>query len=126
MIHHLTGLVARSENNLAAVEQWVAGSSWAAFLAEDQNARSCTSICLKITDPWFTGLAPEAQAEAAKKIASMLDKEAVAYDIGAYRDAPAGLRIWGGATVETADIRALLPWLDWAWNEVKNTAAKAA
>lgn len=122
----LAGLVARSESNLAAVEQWVSGSSWAGFLAEDPAIRSCTSICLKIVDPWFTGLSAEAQAEAAKKIASLLEKEGVAYDIGAYRDAPPGIRIWGGATVETGDIKALFPWLDWAWGEVKSSAAKAA
>ena len=122
----LAGLCARSESNLNAIERWVEGSNWTAFLAEDPRTRSCTSICLKITDPWFTALAPEAQADAAKKIATLLEKEAVAYDIGAYRDAPAGLRIWGGATVETNDIKALLPWLDWAWNEVKGASAKAA
>jgi len=122
----LSGLVSRSESNLVAVEQWVAGSDWAAFLAEDPRIRSCTSICLKIVDPWFTALSAEAQAETAKKIASLLEKEKVAYDIGAYRDAPPGLRIWGGATVETNDIKALFPWLDWAWGEVKNSAAKAA
>lgn len=122
----IKGLIARSEANLAAIAAWVSKSNWAAFLAEDAKTISCTSICLKITDPWFTSLAPEAQAEAAKKIASLLEKEGVAYDIGAYRDAPAGIRIWGGATVETSDINALLPWLDWAWGEVKNSAAKAA
>lgn len=122
----LKGLIARSEGNLKAVEAWVSKSNWAAFLAEDAKIRSCTSICLKIVDPWFTALAPEAQAEAAKKIASLLEKEGVAFDIGAYRDAPAGIRIWGGATVETSDLNLLFPWLDWAWNEVKNTAAKAA
>jgi len=122
----MAGLVSRSENNLMAIEQWVEGSSWAGFLAEVPATRSCTSICLKIVDPWFTGQPQEAQAEIAKKVASILEKEGVAYDIGAYRDAPPGLRIWGGATVETADIRALLPWLDWAYSEVKSTMAKAA
>jgi len=122
----LSGLVKRSEANLKAVADWVAKSDWAAFLAEDASTRSCTSICLKIVDPWFTSLGAEAQAEAAKKIASLLEKESVAYDIGAYRDAPPGLRLWGGATVETADLQALFPWLDWAWGEVKNSAAKAA
>jgi phosphoserine aminotransferase len=122
----LAAMASRSESNLMAIEQWVSGSSWVDFLAEDPRTRSCTSICLKIIDPWFLGLAPEAQAEAAKKIASLLEKEEVAYDIGAYRDAPPGLRIWGGATVETNDIKTLLPWLDWAWGEVKNTMAKAA
>jgi phosphoserine aminotransferase len=122
----IKGLIKRSEANLAAIAAWVEKSSWAAFLAEDAKTRSCTSICLKITDPWFTALSADGQAEAAKKIASILEKENVAYDIGAYRDAPAGLRIWGGATVETSDIEKLLPWLDYAWSEVKNTAAQAA
>ncbi|MEK6746937.1 MAG: phosphoserine transaminase [Pseudomonadota bacterium] len=122
----IKGLIKRSEANLAAIAGWVAKSNWAAFLAEDKNTISCTSICLKITDSWFTSLGADAQAEAAKKIASILEKEGVAYDIGAYRDAPAGIRIWGGATVETSDIEKLLPWLDYAWNEVKNSEAKAA
>jgi phosphoserine aminotransferase len=114
----LPGLKARSEANLAAVAAWVQTSTWAAFLAEDPATRSNTSICLKITAPWFTGLAPDGQAAAAKKLVSLLEKENAAFDIGAYRDAPPGLRIWGGATVETADIKALLPWLDWAAEEV--------
>lgn len=122
----IKGLIKRSEANLTAIATWVSKSNWAAFLAEDAKTISCTSICLKITDPWFVSLSPEAQAEAAKKIASILEKEGVAYDIGAYRDAPAGIRIWGGATVETSDIEKLLPWLDYAWSEVKNSAAKAA
>jgi len=99
----LNGLTDRSEANLAAVAGWVASRSWVDFLAEDPPTRSCTSICLKLTVP-----------ELAKPIATLLEKEGVAYDIGAYRDAPPGLRIWGGATVETADIDALLPWLEWA------------
>ena len=115
----LDGLVARSEANLAAVRDWVATSDWAAFLAEDAATTSCTSICLKITSAWFLALAPAAQAEAAKQIAALLEKQGVANDIGAYRDAPPGLRIWGGATVETSDIKALLPWLDWAYETVK-------
>jgi phosphoserine aminotransferase len=115
----LDGLVARSEANLAAVRDWVAASDWAAFLAADPATISCTSICLRITSPWFLALAPDAQAEAAKGIAALLEKQGVAFDIGAYRDAPPGLRIWGGATVETSDIRALLPWLDWAYATVK-------
>lgn len=122
----LKSLISRSEDNLKAISAWVEKSDWAAFLAEDKKTISCTSICLKITDPWFVSLSAEAQAEAAKKIASILEKEAVAYDIGAYRDAPAGIRIWGGATVETSDIEKLLPWLDWAYAEVKAGAVKAA
>jgi phosphoserine aminotransferase len=110
----LDALVARSEANLAAVADWVARSDWAAFLAEEPTTRSSTSICLIVRAKWFTSLAPDAQAAAAKRIAALLDQEGVAYDIAAYRDAPPGLRIWGGATVETSDITALLPWLDWA------------
>jgi phosphoserine aminotransferase len=114
----LPALIARSEANLAAVSDWAARSDWAAFLAEDPRTRSCTSICLTIAAPWFAALAPEAQAAAAKRIVALLERQGVALDIGAYRDAPPGLRIWGGATVETADIAALLPWLDWAHAQV--------
>jgi len=122
----IAGLVKRSEANLKAIENWAAKNPWIGFLAEDKSIRSCTSICMKIVDPWYQGLSPEQQAEGAKKIASMLEKEGVALDIGAYRDAPAGLRIWGGATVETSDIEALLPWIEWAWGEVKGSLSKAA
>jgi phosphoserine aminotransferase len=123
----LDALVARSEANLAAVAGWVAASDWASFLPRDPATRSCTSICLVITAPWFTALAPDTQAAAAKRIATLLDREGVAHDIAAYRDAPPGLRIWGGATIETSDIRALLPWLDWAHALVRNEhAAQAA
>ena len=121
----LKGLIARSEANLAAVADWVAAGSGYGFLAQDAVTRSCTSICLTITAPWFTALTAEAQAAAAKKIASLLEKEGVALDAGAYRDAPPGLRIWGGATVETADIKALLPWLDWALASVQAEMAGA-
>ena len=116
----LKGLIARSEANLAAIARWVATKPGYDFLAEDPATRSCTSICLKITAPWFTVMGAESQAAAAKKIASLLEKEGVALDAGAYRDAPPGLRIWGGATVETADIEALLPWLDWALATVES------
>jgi phosphoserine aminotransferase len=115
----LAGLIARSQANLKAIEEWVAQSTWAAFLAEDPAIRSSTSICLKITDPAYLALTAEDQAKHAKSVVSMLDKEKVAYDIGSYRDAPAGIRVWGGATVETSDVEQLLPWLDWAYEEVK-------
>ena len=115
----LPGLIRRSEANLATIARWVEQSSWAAFLAEKPETRSCTSICLKIVDDWFTGLSPEKQAESAKKLAKLLEKQEVAFDIASYRAAPPGIRIWGGATVETADIEALLPWLDWAYATVK-------
>ncbi len=117
----LAGLVTRSEANLKVIEDWVAKSTWAAFLAEDKAIRSSTSICLKIIDPAYTALSEEDQAKHAKTIVSMLEKEGAAFDIGAYRDAPVGFRIWGGATVESTDLALLMPWLDWAWGEVRAT-----
>ncbi|HYE01404.1 MAG TPA: phosphoserine transaminase [Alphaproteobacteria bacterium] len=122
----LPALKARSEANLAAVAEWVGRTDWVDFLAADPATRSCTSICLKIVDPWFEGLDEAGRADAAKKLVSLVEKEGAGLDIGAYRDAPPGLRIWGGATVETADIRALLPWLDWAFASVKSAAQSAA
>lgn len=115
----LQGLIRRSQANLAAIAQWVEKSDWAAFLAETPETRSSTSICLKVVDPWFTGLSADDQAKAAKKLTKLLDQQGVGYDIAPYRSAPPGLRIWGGATVETANIEALLPWLDWAYATVK-------
>jgi phosphoserine aminotransferase len=115
----LEGLIARSESNLAAIGSWVERTPWVAFLARDAATRSCTSICLQITDDWFAAQAPEAQSKTIAALVALLEKEGVAYDIASYRDAPPGLRIWGGATVERADIESLLPWLDWAWNEVR-------
>jgi phosphoserine aminotransferase len=114
----LSGLIARSEANLEAVAAWVEGNERVRFLAEVPATRSCTSICLAIDASWFTALDAEAQAKAAKAVAGLLEKEGVALDAGAYRDAPPGLRIWGGATVETADIVALLPWIDYAIDTV--------
>ncbi len=121
----LKALIARSEQSLQAVADWVAASDWADFLAEAPETRSCTSICLKIVDPWFLSLDADSQAAAAKRIASLLEEEGVAYDIGGYRDAPVGLRLWGGATVEPSDMAALLPWLDWAYGAVKTEKAAA-
>lgn len=115
----LEGLIGRSESNLKAVADWVAKTDWVDFLADTVESRSCTSICLKIVDPWATEQTAEAQAEIAKKLTGLLEKEGVALDAGSYRDAPPGIRIWGGATVENADIVALLPWLDWAYETVK-------
>ncbi|MBB5694828.1 phosphoserine transaminase [Muricoccus pecuniae] len=114
----LDALIARSEANLAAVAGWVAHSGWADFLAVEEATRSCTSICLTITVPWFKAMDAAGQARAAKRLAAILEEEGVALDIASYRDAPPGLRIWGGATVETSDIEALLPWLDWAFAEL--------
>ena len=115
----LEGLRMRSEANLAVIEDWVAESDWAGFLAEDKAIRSNTSVCLKVKDPNFAKLDPKSQGTALKLMAAMLNDEGVAYDIGGYRDAPAGLRIWAGATVEVNDLDALLPWLDWAYAQVK-------
>ncbi|MDE0801385.1 MAG: phosphoserine transaminase [Rhodospirillaceae bacterium] len=113
-----TALVRRSEDNLAALAGWVEQRDWVDFLAQDASTRSCTSICLTIIADWFVSLSVDDQIAAAKKIVSLLDVEGAAFDIGAYRDAPPGLRIWGGATIETADIKALCPWLDWAYGQV--------
>ncbi|SDE81233.1 phosphoserine transaminase [Rhodospira trueperi] len=118
-------LMARTQANLKAVEDWVADSDWAGFLAAEAASRSSTSICLKVVADWFTALPEDAQAKAAKRMVALLDEEGVAFDIGAYRDAPPGLRLWGGATVETADMQALLPWLDWAAAVVKAEMASA-
>ena len=117
----LKGLMARADENLHVIERWTKTSGWADFLARDPKTRSNTSVCLKIVDPWFVSKDAEGQAAAAKKIADLLDKEGVAYDIAAYRDAPPGLRIWAGATVENADMKALMPWLDWAWSQIKTS-----
>jgi len=111
----LPELIRRSEANLSAVVDWQSKSAWCDFLARRPEIRSNTSICLQITDPGVTVLEAEHQARIAKDIAGLLEKEGVAFDIGSYRDAPPGLRIWGGATVETIDIKAVLTWLDYAW-----------
>jgi len=121
----LEALIARSNANFAVIADWVAASDWAQFLAADPAQRSTTSVCLVIADPWFESLSGDEQAAAAKAIAGRLDQEGVAFDVGAYRDAPPGLRIWAGATVEASDLAALMPWLDWAFAAVKadhNTA----
>ena len=110
---------ARSDANLASVARWVDATPWVDFLAAQPANRSCTSICLRIVDPWFQGLAEDQQAATAKAMVTLLDGEGVAFDVGSYRDAPPGLRVWGGATVENDDIEALLPWLDWAFAETK-------
>ncbi len=115
----IDGLIARSNKNFAVIADWVESSSWARFLAADPAMRSTTSVCLTIADPWFESLSDDEQAAAAKAVAGLLDKEGVAFDVGAYRDAPAGLRIWAGATVEAEDLTALMPWLDWAFATVK-------
>ena len=122
----LKGLITRSENNLKTIRDWAAKVGWIGFLGEDPATVSCTSICLKVIDPAFAALSKEAQEEAVKKMTTLLEKEEVAFDIGAYRSAPPGIRIWGGATVETSDIQKLTTWLDWAYAEIKQGLAKAA
>jgi phosphoserine aminotransferase len=117
----LPALVARSEANLAAVTRWTETLDWIDFLAREPATRSCTSICLQIIDAWFTGQEPAERAAVAKKIGALLEAEGVAYDIGSYKDAPPGLRVWGGSTVEASDVEALLPWIDWAWQQVRKS-----
>lgn len=122
----LKGLIGRSEGNLAAIADWVGRTGWVDFLADEPAQRSCTSVCLKIVDPWFTALDNKAQAAVAKSIAGLLEAENVALDINGYRDAPPGLRVWTGATIEHADVVALLPWLDWAFARVRAESRAAA
>jgi len=119
-------LVARSQANAAALDTWVQTTDWIDYLPVRADIRSTTSVCLKIVDPWFTALPDEQQAEAAKKLAGLVEKEGAGFDIANYRTAPSGLRIWCGSTVEAADLSALTPWLDWAYAEVKQSLAKAA
>ena len=116
----LEKLIKRSLDNLDAIASWINQSSWISFLAEDETIRSSTSICMKIVDPWFAAKTTTMQRDIIKQLVSLLESESVAYDIGGYRDAPPGLRIWGGGTVETRDIKLLTPWLDWGWLKVKN------
>lgn len=115
----LNGLRSRADKNLSILTKWVEEAEWVDFLAKEPNTRSNTSACLKITSSWFLSLPQEEQAVAAKRLAALLDQEGVAFDIGAYRDAPAGLRIWTGATIEAADLEALTGWLDWAHEAVR-------
>jgi phosphoserine aminotransferase len=115
----LPALIRRSEGNLAAIAAWVARSPWTGFLAEDPATRSCTSVCLKLTDPQFANVDAKLREGLVGRLVVLLESEGVAWDIGAYRDAPPGLRIWAGATVEQLDLEALFPWLDWAWDQVR-------
>jgi phosphoserine aminotransferase len=121
----LDGCVARAEGNLAVVADWVARTPWVEFLAADPATRSCTSPCLMITDPWFTALPSETRFTTSRRMLARLDKEGVGCDLATHRASPPGIRIWTGATVEKSDVEALLPWLDWAW-EQECDSAKAA
>jgi len=122
----LNALVARSDANAKALADWVAVTPWVGHLAKNMPERSNTSVCLTVVDPAVTRLSADEQAAFAKTLAGLLEKEGVAYDIAYYRDAPPGLRIWCGATVEASDIEALTPWLDWAFGEAKAALPKAA
>jgi phosphoserine aminotransferase len=122
----LPALRARADANTAVIADWVARSVWVDFLARDAAVRSNTSVCLKFVDPAVSRLSREAQAAFAKTMAAALEDEGVAYDIAAYRDAPPGLRIWCGSTVERGDLEALTPWLDWAYAKTKDGLAQAA
>jgi phosphoserine aminotransferase len=122
----LEALVAKADANARVIHDWVERTPWIANLAKDPATASNTSVCLVIADPDVVGQGPEAVAQVAKGITSALEKEGVALDIGAYRDAPPGLRIWCGATVEQSDLEALTPWLDWAFAQEKAKLAKAA
>jgi len=122
----LKALIGRADANAGAIAEWVARTPWIEFLANDPSIRSNTSVCLKVVDPAVLKLPAEAQAKFVKGIAAALEKEGIAYDIDAYRDAPSGLRIWCGATVERADVEALTVWLDWAYAEAKAALPKAA
>jgi phosphoserine aminotransferase len=120
----LDGLIKRADANFAVIDRFVESHGWIAHLAEDPATRSNTSVCLTIVDPEIEALPADEKAAFAKGMVSLLDKQDVAYDIGAYRDAPSGLRIWAGATVETSDLEALMPWLDWAF-QTQKAALKA-
>ena len=115
----LAGLIDRSQANLAAIKTWVDKRDWIEFLATDPATISSTSICLCIVDEWFSVQEEDAQRSLIKSLVNKLESEGVALDIGGYRDAPPGLRIWGGGTIEVSDIQALLPWLDWAYAEIR-------
>jgi phosphoserine aminotransferase len=122
----LNATVARSDANAKALSDWVAATSWVGHLARNPNERSNTSVCLKVVDPAVVRLSDDDQAAFAKTLAGLLEKAGVAYDLAYYRDAPPGLRIWCGATVEHSDIQTLTPWLDWAFTEAKALLTKAA
>jgi phosphoserine aminotransferase len=122
----LSGLRARADGNTRVISDWVSRAKWIDFLAADPAIRSNTSVCLKVVDPAITRLPADAQAAFVKGLAATLDKEGIAFDIDAYRDAPPGLRIWCGSTVERSDVEALTHWLDWAYAKAKDALAQAA
>ena len=122
----VAALIARADANARAIADWVGRTPWVDFLARDPGTRSNTSVCLKVVDPVVAALPIDAQAAFARAIAAMLEKEGIAFDIAFYRDAPPGLRVWCGSTIEAADVEALTPWLDWAFGQAKDALRKAA
>jgi phosphoserine aminotransferase len=122
----LKGLMARADANTKVLADWKAKTPWVDFLAADPAIRSNTSVCMKVVDPAITSLSADAQADFAKKLVAAVEKEGAGYDFAHYRDAPAGLRIWCGATVEARDVEILTAWIDWAFAETKASLAKAA
>lgn len=122
----LSAMQARADANFKVLADWVARTAWVDFLAKDAANRSNTSVCFSIVDPAVTALDDAAQAAFAKAMVSRLDKAGAAYDIGAYKDAPSGLRIWAGSTIEASNLEALTPWLDWAFTEELNALKAAA
>jgi phosphoserine aminotransferase len=121
----LDGLIARAEKNLAIVAAWARRTPWVEFLAEDPATISCTSPQLKIVEPWFVSLSPDERFRTVRAMTARLEKEQAAYDVASHRASPPGIRIWTGPTVEASDVEALMPWLDWAWDEERR-ALKAA
>ena len=115
----LKAMIRRTNDNAAAIAQWVEKTSWIDFLAADPACRSSTSVCLKIVDPWFEGLDEPDRKTLQAEMVSLLEEEGVAFDVGAYRTAPAGLRLWAGATIERQNLEAVFPWLVWAFSEIK-------
>jgi phosphoserine aminotransferase len=115
----LPALLARTGRNFAALSRWVRESKWLTFMASEERFRSPTSVCLKITEPWFAELAPANQRVIVREFADLLENEGVAFDVAGHRTAPPGLRIWCGPTVESDEIEALTSWLDWAWSEMR-------
>ena len=117
-------MIERSQNNLKVVENWVKNNNWIDFLANLPEIRSSTSICLKITDDWFLNKEKNKQKDILTSFHKLLEKNNAAYDINSYSSAPMGIRIWGGGTVQKNDIELLLPWIDWAWEKIKNNNLK--
>src|SRR5262249_43390258 len=122
----LSALIGRADANARVIAEWVGRTAWVDFLAKNPRTRSNTSVCLKIVDPAVAGLSLDDQGAFAKNLVALLEKEGVAFGLGAHRDAPPGLRIWCGSTMEASDLEALTPWLDWAFAQTRAALPKAA